>query len=85
MAYAINTQHTVNKLNAGKAFNKKQAELIVDTIVDATAHLATKNDLKHLEQKVDLKLQANKNDIIAKMYIGMVSLGGVLIAAMAII
>jgi len=34
---------------------------------------------------MDTKIEATKSDIIAKMYIGLVGLGGVLIAAMAII
>jgi len=105
-----NTQKTIDKLKSNDVFNHQQAERIVETIVDATSHLATKNDLHHLEQRFDnkfdqLELRINfvelkfdtkfelleqrissiKSDITAKMYIGMVGLGGVLIAAMAII
>jgi len=110
MAYSLNTQQTVNRLKKGDVFTQKQSERIVNTIVDATSHLATKNDLKSLEQRFDNKLEkletsvdyrfkemdikmdamhtkieATKSDIIAKMYIGFIGLGSVLIAAMAII
>jgi len=96
MAYAINTQKTVDKLKNGDVFNHAQAGRIVDTIVDATAHLATKKDLKnledkfdnkfdHLEQRVDLKLDSYKSDIINKMWTMQMATAGLIIGAVALL
>jgi len=100
MSYALNTLETVKKLTATSAFTQEQAELIVNNLAVDQSDIVTKPFLKselhslerrfdskfeQLEEKVNLKLTAYKSDIIAKIYIGMVGLGGVLIAAMAII
>jgi len=89
MAYAINTQKTVNRLKSGKVFSQKQAARIVDTIVDATNHLATKSDLNTLRKDMDSKLDAQKTEIILnltiKIYTSMVAMCGVIIAAIAFI
>jgi len=56
MNAAITTHNTIKKLSTDSIFTPQQAEHIVDAHMDLTKDLATKNDIKNLEIRMDTKI-----------------------------